>query len=104
MEALASGILLPGGPGLLDPCEKDPADAAGNMLPQQREDITASAQVCVVNSTLLVKVVCQSSGTVLQPIQFRNKNSLTPSSAGIFEYGLKALKRNFGLLGPLMSR
>jgi hypothetical protein len=45
MEALASGILLPGGPGLLDPCEKDPSDAAGNMLPQQREDITASAQV-----------------------------------------------------------
>ncbi|KDR24131.1 Zinc finger RNA-binding protein, partial [Zootermopsis nevadensis] len=44
MEALASGILLPGGPGLLDPCEKDPSDAAGNMLPQQREDITASAQ------------------------------------------------------------
>ncbi|KAK7862373.1 hypothetical protein R5R35_014392 [Gryllus longicercus] len=44
MEALASGILLPGGPGLLDPCEKDPCDAAGNMLPQQREDITASAQ------------------------------------------------------------
>ncbi|XP_021939052.1 zinc finger RNA-binding protein-like isoform X4 [Zootermopsis nevadensis] len=45
MEALASGILLPGGPGLLDPCEKDPSDVAGNMLPQQREDITASAQV-----------------------------------------------------------
>ncbi|XP_021939050.1 zinc finger RNA-binding protein-like isoform X2 [Zootermopsis nevadensis] len=44
MEALASGILLPGGPGLLDPCEKDPSDVAGNMLPQQREDITASAQ------------------------------------------------------------
>ncbi|PSN31605.1 Zinc finger RNA-binding protein [Blattella germanica] len=44
MEALASGILLPGGPGLLDPCEKDPSDAAGNMSPQQREDITASAQ------------------------------------------------------------
>ena len=49
MEALASGILLPGGPGLLDPCEKDPADAAGNMLPQQREDITASAQVLTLN-------------------------------------------------------
>lgn len=45
MEALASGILEPSGPGLLDPCEKDPVDAAGNMLPQQREDITASAQV-----------------------------------------------------------
>ncbi|XP_063225838.1 zinc finger RNA-binding protein isoform X3 [Bacillus rossius redtenbacheri] len=44
LEALASGILLPGGPGLHDPCEKDPTDAAGNMLPQQSEDITASAQ------------------------------------------------------------
>nr|CAD7203415.1 unnamed protein product [Timema douglasi] len=44
LESLASGILLPGGPGLLDPCEKDPVDAAGNMQPQQREDITASAQ------------------------------------------------------------
>lgn len=46
MEALASGILLPGGPGLLDPCEKDPTDAAASLTPQQREDITASAQVC----------------------------------------------------------
>nr|CAD7588256.1 unnamed protein product [Timema genevievae] len=45
LESLASGILLPGGPGLLDPCEKDPVDAAGNMQPQQREDITASAQI-----------------------------------------------------------
>lgn len=46
LEALASGILLPGGPGLLDPCEKDPADAAAALTPQEREDITASAQVC----------------------------------------------------------
>ncbi|XP_026288097.1 zinc finger RNA-binding protein isoform X4 [Frankliniella occidentalis] len=44
MEALASGIMLPGGPGLLDPCEKEPVDAAGMLTPQQREDITASAQ------------------------------------------------------------
>lgn len=45
MEALASGLLLPGGPGLLDPCEKEPTDAAGKLSPQEREDITASAQV-----------------------------------------------------------
>ncbi|KAF4528209.1 hypothetical protein B566_EDAN016829 [Ephemera danica] len=44
MEALASGLLLPGGPGLLDPCEKEPTDAAGKLTPQEREDITASAQ------------------------------------------------------------
>ena len=45
MEALASGIMLPGGPGLMDPCEKEPVDAAGLLNAQQREDITASAQV-----------------------------------------------------------
>jgi len=43
-EALASGLLLPGSPGLLDPCEKDPMDAASPLTPQEREDITASAQ------------------------------------------------------------
>jgi zinc finger RNA-binding protein len=44
LEAIASGILLPGGPGLMDPCEKDPLDAASDMTSQEREDITASAQ------------------------------------------------------------
>ncbi|XP_014672239.1 PREDICTED: zinc finger RNA-binding protein-like isoform X2 [Priapulus caudatus] len=43
-EALACGVLLPGGPGLLDPCEKEPTDAAGNLQQQEREEITASAQ------------------------------------------------------------
>ncbi|XP_076034745.1 zinc-finger protein 72D isoform X2 [Oratosquilla oratoria] len=43
-EALASGLLLPGSPGLLDPCEKDPIDAASTLTAQEREDITASAQ------------------------------------------------------------
>lgn len=43
-ESIASGVLLPGGPGLLDPCEKDPMDAASGLSNQEREDITASAQ------------------------------------------------------------
>ena len=34
-----------GGPGLLDPCEKEPTDAAGNLTNQERLDITAYAQV-----------------------------------------------------------
>ena len=34
-----------GGPGLLDPCEKAKVDALQNMAPQEREDITAAAQV-----------------------------------------------------------
>ncbi|XP_074649610.1 zinc finger RNA-binding protein-like [Tubulanus polymorphus] len=43
-ECIASGILLPGGPGLYDPCEKDATDAAASLTNQEREDITASAQ------------------------------------------------------------
>ncbi|XP_041826168.1 spermatid perinuclear RNA-binding protein isoform X1 [Melanotaenia boesemani] len=44
MECLASGILLPGGPGLHNPCEKEPTDALANMTDQQAEAITYSAQ------------------------------------------------------------
>jgi len=31
--------------GIGDPCEKDAVDACGNLTPQEREDITAAAQV-----------------------------------------------------------
>lgn len=34
-----------GGPGLYDPCEKNPNDTLNSVIEQQREDITASAQV-----------------------------------------------------------
>ncbi|XP_033985503.1 interleukin enhancer-binding factor 3-like [Trematomus bernacchii] len=44
LECVASGILLEDGPGIKDPCEKDTVDAAANLTPQQREDITQSAQ------------------------------------------------------------
>ncbi|KAM5192344.1 zinc finger RNA-binding protein isoform 3-T3 [Mantella aurantiaca] len=43
-ECISSGIILKGGPGLLDPCEKDPYDTLAAMTEQQREDITSSAQ------------------------------------------------------------
>ncbi|XP_014359332.2 zinc finger RNA-binding protein isoform X7 [Papilio machaon] len=44
MEAVAGGLLLDHGPGLRDPCEKELVDALGNLPPQKREDLTASAQ------------------------------------------------------------
>uniref|UniRef100_A0A8D0BXV6 Spermatid perinuclear RNA-binding protein n=1 Tax=Salvator merianae TaxID=96440 RepID=A0A8D0BXV6_SALMN len=44
MECLASGILLPGGPGIYDPCEREPTDASSNLTVQQREAITHNAQ------------------------------------------------------------
>ncbi|XP_040047521.1 interleukin enhancer-binding factor 3 homolog isoform X2 [Gasterosteus aculeatus] len=44
LECLASGILMADGAGISDPCEKEATDAIGHLDPQQREDITASAQ------------------------------------------------------------
>lgn len=40
-----SWLIETGGPGLFDPCEKDPTDEAATLTSQEREDITASAQV-----------------------------------------------------------
>ncbi|PKU37366.1 zinc finger rna-binding hypothetical protein [Limosa lapponica baueri] len=60
-ECISSGIILKGrdlllisltvvgGPGLLDPCEKDPFDTLAVMTDQQREDITSSAQDDILN-------------------------------------------------------
>lgn len=44
LECIATGILLPDGPGLLDPCEKGQKDVLSSMSKQAREDVTASAQ------------------------------------------------------------
>jgi zinc finger RNA-binding protein len=35
------------GTGLHDPCEKEPMDAAENLKTQQREELTASAQMAL---------------------------------------------------------
>lgn len=43
MEALSTGLLI-NGPGLFDPCEKEPQDALVGLTKQQREDLTVSAQ------------------------------------------------------------
>ncbi|KAM6986706.1 spermatid perinuclear RNA-binding protein isoform 2-T2 [Aplochiton taeniatus] len=44
MECLASGILLPGGPGLHDPCEKELTNTLADLTDEQAEAITYSAQ------------------------------------------------------------
>ena len=43
-EAISSGCVLNGSPGLLDPCEKDATDALDNLSNQQKEDLTSHAQ------------------------------------------------------------
>jgi len=42
--SLASGLLLPGGPGIRDLCERDQTDACANLTKQEREDITYISQ------------------------------------------------------------
>ncbi|KAK7136599.1 hypothetical protein R3I93_016822 [Phoxinus phoxinus] len=44
LECITTGIILPDGPGLQDPCEKGQTDSLGSMSKQAREDVTASAQ------------------------------------------------------------
>ncbi|TNN30405.1 Spermatid perinuclear RNA-binding protein [Liparis tanakae] len=44
MECIASGVLLPGGPGVHDPCEREATDVLSDLGAQQANDITSSAQ------------------------------------------------------------
>ncbi|XP_013870077.1 spermatid perinuclear RNA-binding protein isoform X1 [Austrofundulus limnaeus] len=44
MECIASGVLLPGGPGVHDPCEREPRDVLSDLSAQQADAITHSAQ------------------------------------------------------------
>ncbi|XP_039906249.1 spermatid perinuclear RNA-binding protein-like isoform X1 [Simochromis diagramma] len=44
IECIASGILLPGGPGVHDPCEREPTDVLSDLSAQQADAITHSAQ------------------------------------------------------------
>ncbi|KAG8011750.1 Spermatid perinuclear RNA-binding protein [Nibea albiflora] len=44
MECIASGILLPGGPGVHDPCEREPTDVLSDLSAQEADAITDSAQ------------------------------------------------------------
>ena len=48
-------VLFVGGPGLHDPCEKELADASSSLNNQEREDLTASAQVsCLQCYTIII--------------------------------------------------
>ena len=45
VPSFTSSPLPSGGVGILDPCEHEAVDASGAMTPQEREDVTAAAQV-----------------------------------------------------------
>jgi len=49
MEVVAGGLLLPGGPGIRDPCEREDVDVFDHLTAQSREDITRQAQADLRN-------------------------------------------------------
>ena len=49
MEVLASGLLMPDGPGIKDPCEREEVDVFEKMSPQMKEDVTRQAQIDLRN-------------------------------------------------------
>ena len=59
-ESIAGGIVLPGSPGILDPCEKEQIDALGYLGRQEREALTFSAQVisCSFGFCFYIRFVC----------------------------------------------
>ncbi|CAG5919336.1 unnamed protein product [Menidia menidia] len=44
MECIASGVILPGGPGVHDPCEREATDVLSDLSAQQAEALTHYAQ------------------------------------------------------------
>ena len=49
MEVVASGLLLPDGPGIRDPCERETVDVFDHLTVQMKEDITKQAQTDIRN-------------------------------------------------------
>ena len=49
-------VHVTGSPGLSDPCEKEPTDVTDCLTSQQKEEVTASAQVCL--TCILTTTVC----------------------------------------------
>ena len=51
---VASGLCLPGGEGLLDPCEREGIDAMHELTDQEREDLTTSGKAYFVSLVIQV--------------------------------------------------
>ena len=49
MEVVASGLLMPDGQGVQDPCEREEINVFNNLSLQIREDITKQAQLDLRN-------------------------------------------------------
>ena len=85
-EALAGGILLPDSPGFLDPCEKEPMDAAQGLTSQQREDVTSSSQHALrLIAFRQVHKVRENTRTGERPMKPKRKEFYSGKALGTFE-------------------
>lgn len=80
MEALSTGLLI-NGPGLMDPCEKEPHDALSGLSKQQREDLTVTAQQMLrqIAFRQIFKVINAKNAT---------KTSIWKIESNIFDFSL----------------
>ena len=60
---------------MCDPCEKETVDALGEVTMQEREDLTASAQV---DTRVVMIILLKRHSPTLQQHLFNCSNSLTP--------------------------
>ncbi|XP_040593423.1 zinc finger RNA-binding protein 2 isoform X4 [Mesocricetus auratus] len=80
LEYVATGALLTDGPGLQDPCEKGPQDALEPMTPQQREDLTASAQARLARTNRTpLSTACPASCGLPTNTQGPSHGTVTPT-------------------------
>ncbi|KAF3851507.1 hypothetical protein F7725_013279 [Dissostichus mawsoni] len=76
MECIASGILLPEGPGVHDPCERDPTDVLTDLSAQQADAITHSAQGHRCSQSMRY---ASSFRTALQGLEYGSSPASKPS-------------------------
>ena len=86
-ESLAGVILLPDSPGFLDPCEKEPTDAGGELSSQEREDITSSAQFALRYNVVDTSI----SFNIYSRLYQKSFNPAFKSSFGLQNYLLNLL-------------
>ena len=60
-------MMVAGGPGLSDPCEKEPVDVFGKLNIQSRENLTAYAQVSLI--TLCAETLASKKFHILKFIR-----------------------------------
>lgn len=72
------------GPGLMDPCEKEPTDVLDNMVPQDREEITVKAQVTAVWARVKRRSATRSRGDSAPGPETASREQPQPPTSSLY--------------------